>query len=120
MYDNLLNVHDLVITSKGRFGRIIKVITNNKTKVQYEVMIGNRIVIIDSEQCRLAKSTTPLKVYFKYHHNGQDYEDKDIVHITKDVELYNANHSSSIVDIVSYYLFNKLGIKVEITSIKTI
>lgn len=116
----VLKTNDLIITSKGRFGRILKIINQSENEVFYEILIGSKIVKLNASQCRLAKHTTPLNVYFKYKHNGEEYEEKDIVHLSQNTELYNSSCESSVKEVVELYLFNKLGIKVEVTSIKTI
>lgn len=116
----LFNVNDLVITSRGRFGRILKVVIKERDRVFYELMMGSKIVTVDSSLCRLAKHTTPLNVVYKYKHNNEVYEEKDVIHVNHDTELYNSSHESSIKEIAELYLFKKLGIKVEVTLIKTV
>lgn len=115
--NDMIKVGDQVITSKGRYGRVIEIDSKNQDEPKYLIKIGTKNHWILESQLTSASHTIRVKVIYQIDYCGKFIEDSLEIAIKKDTILYE-DGVSKLHQICKDKIEKQLNIEAKIKQIK--
>lgn len=113
----MISVGQQVVTSKGRYGRIVEVDSSNKDEIKCLVKIGAKNYWILESQLTPATHIIRVKVEYELDYCGKAISDSIEVAIKRDTILYE-NGVNMLAQICKDKVEKQLNIEVNIKQIK--
>lgn len=112
----MINVGQQVVTSKGRYGRVIDV-DNSSNELKVLVKIGTKNYWILESQLTLATHIVRVKVEYEIDYCGKSITDSLEVALKRDTVLYN-NNVNYLVQLCKDKVERQLEMEVKVKQIK--
>lgn len=112
----MIKVGDQVLTSKGRYGRVIQIQETDNVK-KCLVKIGSNSHWILEDQLVIPSHCIRVKTVYEIEYCGKTIEDSIEVSIKKDTTLFD-NNTSYLETICKEHIKNQIGIYPKIKQIK--